>query len=41
MDESAGWIWTGGRAPDPGDRVSRQAALFARYADRIAEISGE
>ena len=41
IEESAGWIWAGGRVPDPGDRVSRQVSLFARYADRIAEIGGE
>jgi hypothetical protein len=41
VEGSAGWIWVGGRIPDTGDRVSRQAALFARYGDRIAEIVGE
>jgi len=41
IEESAGWIWVGGRVPDPGDRVSRQVSLFARYGDRIAEIGGE
>ena len=41
IEGSAGWIWIGGRIPDTGDRVSRQAALFTRYADRIAEIGGE
>ena len=38
LEESAGWLWIGGRIPDPGDRVSRQVGLFARYADRLADL---
>jgi len=38
LDESAGWLWIGGRMPDFGDRVSRQAALFAGYADRLGDL---
>ncbi len=38
LEEAAGWLWIGGRVPDPGDRVSRQVALFARYADRLTEF---
>ncbi len=38
LDESAEWIWLDGRIPDPGDRVSRQVPLFARYADRLVEL---
>lgn len=38
LDESAEWIWLDGRIPDPGERLSRQASLFARYADRLAEL---
>ena len=38
LEESADWLWIGGRIPDPGDRVSRQGALFARYADRLSEF---
>jgi hypothetical protein len=38
LGESAEWIWLDGRIPDPGDRVSRQVPLFARYADRLAEL---
>jgi hypothetical protein len=40
IEESAGWIWIGGRIPDPAGRVSRQRELFTRYADRIEEIGG-
>jgi hypothetical protein len=38
LDESAGWLWIGGRIPDFGDRVSRQVGLFARYADRLGDL---
>lgn len=38
LEESAGWLWIGGRIPDAGDRVSRQAGLFARYADRLGDL---
>jgi hypothetical protein len=38
LEESAGWLWIGGRIPPAGDRVSRQVGLFARYADRLADL---
>ncbi|HVA85277.1 MAG TPA: YbjN domain-containing protein [Candidatus Saccharimonadales bacterium] len=38
LEESAGWLWIGGRIPDHGDRVSRQIGLFARFADRLADL---
>ena len=38
LEESASWLWIGGRIPDQGDRVSRQIGLFARYADRLEEL---
>ncbi len=38
LEESAGWLWIGGRIPDPGDRTSRNAGLIERYADRLAEL---
>ncbi len=37
LEGSAGWIWIGGHIP-PATRASRQAALFARYADRLAAV---
>lgn len=40
LEESARWIWYGGRIPAAGDRVSRQVGLFARYADRLTELTG-
>ena len=39
LEDAAGWLWIGGRIPDRGDRTSRQAALFARYADRLGELA--
>ena len=36
LEESAAWLWIGGRIPPRPERESRQAALFARYADRLA-----
>jgi len=35
LEESAGWIWIGGRIPAVGDRTSRGAPLLARYAARL------
>lgn len=40
LEETAAWIWVGGRVPDPGSRVCRQASLFERYADRLGELAG-
>jgi hypothetical protein len=39
LEESAGWLWIGGRIPPAEGRVSRQVGLFARYADRLAELA--
>ena len=39
LEESAAWLWIGGRIPPAGDRVSRQVGLFARYADRLTELA--
>ena len=40
LEESAGWLWIGGRIPDQGDRVSRGAPLLARFADRLRDLAG-
>ena len=37
-EESARWIWLDGKVPPAGERVSRQVGLFARYAERLAEL---
>lgn len=41
LEESAGWLWIGGRIPDQSGRVSRGADLMTRYADRLGELLGE
>ena len=41
LEESAGWLWIGGRIPDQSGRASRGAGLIARYADRLRELFGE
>lgn len=38
LEESAAWIWIGGRIPAPGDRKSRGAHLIDRYAERLGEL---
>lgn len=38
LEESARWLWYDGRIPPSGGRVSRQAALFERYGDRLPEL---
>jgi hypothetical protein len=40
LEETAAWIWIGGRAPDPGSRVGRNDGLFDRYADQLEELIG-
>jgi len=40
LEETAAWIWIGGRVPDPGTWVGRQADLLERYADRLGELAG-
>ena len=39
VDESAHWIWLDGKVPGSAGRLSRQVGLFARYADRLAELT--
>jgi hypothetical protein len=39
LEESATWLWIGGRIPDQSGRTSRNAALLARFDDRLAELS--
>lgn len=39
LEESARWIWIGGRIPDTSGRVSRGAPLLARYAARVAQLA--
>jgi hypothetical protein len=39
LEESATWLWIGGRIPDQSGRTSRNQALLARFDDRLAELS--
>jgi hypothetical protein len=39
LEESAGWLWIGGRIPDTSGRVSRGAALLDRYGDALGELA--
>ena len=41
LEESAAWLWVGGKIPDVSDRRSRGAAIIARYADRLGELLDE
>jgi hypothetical protein len=38
LEETAGWLWIGGRIPDQGARTSRGLSLLARYADGLGEL---
>lgn len=40
LEESAGWLWIGGRIPPRADRVGRNEALLARYAAQVPELLG-
>ena len=39
LEESAGWLWIGGRIPDTSGRESRGAALLDRYAGPLGELA--
>jgi hypothetical protein len=38
LEESARWLWIGGKIPDTSGRRSTGAALIDRYADRMPEL---
>ncbi len=40
IEESAGWIWIGGRIPATEGRAGRNEALLRRYAGRLPELLG-
>jgi Putative bacterial sensory transduction regulator len=40
LEESAAWLWIGGRIPAQGDRVGRNEALLVRYASYLPELFG-
>jgi len=38
LEETAEWIWLGGRVPEPGARIARNVGLLDAYADRLGEL---
>jgi hypothetical protein len=41
LEESAGWLWLGGRVPDGyAERAPRNGAFLDRYAARLPELFG-
>jgi Putative bacterial sensory transduction regulator len=38
LDESAPWLWIGGRMPDQSARTPRNPAFLARYEESLAEL---
>jgi hypothetical protein len=41
LEESASWLWIGGRIPDTSGRASRGEALLERYRAELGELAGE
>jgi hypothetical protein len=41
LEESAAWLWIGGRIPDVSARTSRGAHLIDRYRERLGELVAE
>src|SRR6476661_3424374 len=38
LDDSADWLWFGGKIPDPSDRTPRNGVLLERYEGRLGEL---
>ena len=38
LEETAEWIWIGGRVPPQGTRVGRNVGLLDRYAEQLGEL---
>src|SRR5688500_8062978 len=41
LDESAGWLWIGGRMPDQSGRERRNVTFLDRYEGRLPELAAE
>jgi hypothetical protein len=41
IEESASWLWIGGRIPDSSGRTSRGEAVLERYRAELGELAGE
>jgi hypothetical protein len=39
IEESASWLWIGGRIPDQSGRTPRNQAFLTRFDDRLAELT--
>jgi putative sensory transduction regulator len=39
LEESAAWLWMGGRMPDQSQRMPRNPAFLARYDERLVELA--
>ena len=39
LEESAPWLWIGGRMPDQSARTSRNPAFLSRYEESLAELA--
>jgi hypothetical protein len=37
LEETASWLWIGGRMPDQSDRIGRNARLLERYDGRLGD----
>ena len=38
LEETAEWIWIGGRVPPQGPKVGRNVGLLDRYAEQLGEL---
>ena len=41
LDETAPWLWLGGRIPDQSARTPRNQAFLARFDERLAELAAQ
>ena len=41
LEESASWLWIGGRIPDTSGRTSRGEGVLERYRVELGELAGE
>ena len=41
FEESAAWLWIGGRVPDQSGRIRRNGALLDRFEGRLPELAAE
>jgi hypothetical protein len=39
LEDTAPWLWIGGRMPDQSDRVPRNLSLLERFDGRLVELA--